>query len=411
MVFRPGWFPEYTPTEQMVFDQIRSLIEAQYTSFGYAHIYTPAVESNAVLLAKSWNDTSKQIFGLYGMAQWAEDLKEYSLHFDLTIPFARYILDHEGSLVFPFKRYQIQPVWRGERAQRGRFREFRQCDIDTVRRADTSQSMLLYDAETLLVIANVFEQLRQLYFQGMSITVHYNDRRFLAKLLDHYPQKNELYVLFDKYYKIGKEKFEQELAVLVGDKQAEFILQSIAHPEKNTELVELETLLDNMNIKKLNIVFDPFITRGLDYYTGMVYETFFDDDMALGSISSWWRYENLTTYIDPKRNFSGVGGSIGISRLVSLILEKNVCEVPVTTEYLCVNFSETFADISILAEQLRQQGKSVEIYPSADKLGKQFAYADKKWIPYVVILGEGEKAQKLYKVKDMKTGNETEIAL
>lgn len=411
MTFRPGWFPEYTPTEQMVFDQIRSLIEDQYRSFGYAHIHTPAVESNKILLAKSGNETSKQIFWLYGLAQWWEDLKEYSLHFDLTIPFARYILDHEGSLIFPFKRYQTQPVWRGERAQRGRFREFRQCDIDTVRRADTAQSMILYDAETLLVIAQVFDQLKQRYFNAMSITIHYNDRKFLAKLLDHYPQKAELYSLFDKYYKIGKEKFEQELITLLGKDQAAVVLQGIVNPDKNPELIELEDVLHKMNTKWLSLVFDPFITRGLDYYTGMVYETFFDDDMALGSISSWWRYENLTTYIDPKRNFSGVGGSIGISRLVALILEKGVAETPVTTDYLCVNFSETFSDIAVLAEQLRQEEKKVEIYPSADKLGKQFAYADKKGIPYVVVLWEGEKAKNIYKIKHMKTGEETEYII
>jgi len=146
--------------------------------------------------------------------------------------------------------------------------------------------MMLYDAETLLVIAHVFDQLKHTYFSDMSITIHYNDRKFLAKLLDHYPQKTELYSLFDKYYKIGKEAFEQELNTLLGKEQAEIVLQGIANPDKNSELIELEALLDKMNSKKLHIVFDPFITRGLDYYTGMVYETFFDDDMALGSISS-----------------------------------------------------------------------------------------------------------------------------
>jgi histidyl-tRNA synthetase len=154
------------------------------------------------LLAKSGQETSKQIFGLYGLAQGGEDLKEYSLHFDLTIPFARYILDHEGEITFPFKRYQIQPVWRGERAQRGRFREFWQCDIDTVWRADSKESMSFYDAETLVVIANTLEEIKKDYFPTKSISIHYNDRKYLAKLLDGYSNKADVYMLFDKYYKI-----------------------------------------------------------------------------------------------------------------------------------------------------------------------------------------------------------------
>ena len=198
----PSGFPEYSPSQQATFDRIKTIIEKNYLSFGYYHIHTPAVESNKVLLAKSGQETSKQIFWLYGLAQGGEDLKDYSLHFDLTIPFARYILDHEAEITFPFKRYQIQPVWRGERAQRGRFREFWQCDIDTVWRADSANSMVFYDAETLLVIAKIFEEIRKEY-QIWKVTIHYNDRKFLAKLLDDYPNKSELYILFDKYYKIG----------------------------------------------------------------------------------------------------------------------------------------------------------------------------------------------------------------
>jgi len=406
MVLRPWGFPEYSPSEQVVFDRIHSIIEKQYRSFWYAHIYTPAVEANKILLAKSGNETSKQIFGLYGLAQGWEDLKDYSLHFDLTIPFARYILDHEGDITFPFKRYQIQPVRRWERAQRWRFREFWQCDIDTVRRADSPHSMLFYDAETLVVIANIFEELRQTYFSDMSITIHYNDRKFLTKLLDHYPNKTQLYTLFDKYYKIWVQKFNEELTNLLWVTEAKNIQQQLTMPEKNPELLLLEEYLQKINIQNLKFVFDPFITRGLDYYTGMVYETFFDDDMSLGSISSGGRYDNLTTYIDPKKNFSGVWGSIWISRLVSLIFEKWTWSKQSPAEYLCINFLETLPDICLVANKLRSEWCTVDIYPFADKLGKQFAYADKKWIPYVIILWTWEKEAGTYKIKHMKTGEE-----
>lgn len=451
----PSGFPEYSPAEQAVFDRVKAIIEKHYASFGYAHIHTPAVESNKVLLAKSGQETSKQIFGLYGLGnihereykmKWSFDtlwenfndnevnwkrtaehmkeklienlhdlekwvIKDYSLHFDLTIPFARYILDHEGEITFPFKRYQIQPVWRGERAQRGRFREFFQCDIDSVWRADSKDQMYFYDAETLIVIANILEEIRKKYFPNKSITIHYNDRKFLSWLLDHYPNKSDIYLLFDKYYKIWQEKFDAELVNLVRETEAKNIKAKLANPEKNPELIEVENALTILNTNNLKLILDPFITRGLDYYTGMVYETFFDDDMGLGSISSWGRYENLTTYIDPKRNFSGVGGSIGISRLMSLIFEQGEWSKQTTTNYLCINFQETLADISKIAAQLRSQGQNVELYPSPDKLGKQFGYADKKWIENVVILGEWEKSQWIYKVKNMITGEEVELTL
>lgn len=404
----PSWFPEYSPNEQAVFDKINFIIEKHYKSFGYSHIYTPAVESNKVLLAKSGQETSKQIFGLYWLTQWWDDLKDYSLHFDLTIPFARYILDHEWELTFPFKRYQIQPVWRGERSQRGRFREFWQCDIDSVWRADSKDQMLFYDAETLVVIANIFEEIKEKYFKWKSISIHYNDRKFLAKLLDHYPNKSDLYNLFDKYYKIWADKFNEELINLIGEQEAKIIQQKLSNPEKNEELLEVENIIKKLNTQNLKIIFDPFITRGLDYYTGMVYETFFDDDMALWSISSGWRYENLTTYIDPKRNFSGVGWSIGISRLMALLFENWKWLEQSNTTHLCVNFAETFTDICNIANKLRSEWNNVEIYPSADKLGKQFGYADKKGIPNVVILWEWEKSDWIYKIKNMTTGEEKE---
>lgn len=420
-MFRPWGFPEYSPSEQAVFDNVKNIIEKHYKSFWYSHIYTPAVEANKVLLAKSWDETSKQIFWLYGLAQWWEDLKDYSLHFDLTIPFSRYILDHEWEITFPFKRYQIQPVRRGERAQRGRFREFRQCDIDTVRRDETKDSMIFYDAETLIVIANALDEIRLNHFPKKSIVIHYNNRKLINGLLEDYKNKDEIFWLFDKYYKIWEEKFEEELKNLTQGEDPNRILEFLKDPKKHLnnstseewikELLELEDCLEKLNVGKYKIIFDPFITRWLDYYTGSVYETFFEDDMALGSISSGWRYDWLTKYIDTKRNFSGVGWSIWISRIMALIFEIWEWINQFTTDYMCINFSETFWDISRIASKLRNEWNNVEIYPVADKLGKQFGYADKKWISNVVILWEWEKEKWIYKIKNMESWLETEVKL
>ena len=441
MVLRPGWFPEYSPAEQLVFDEIKKIIEANYSQYGFAHIETPAVEANSVLLAKNGEDAGKQIFWLYGLAQGNEDTKDYALHFDLTVPFARYILDWEQEITFPFKRYQIQPVRRGERSQRGRFKEFRQSDIDVIWRQDirwwdqkisedSIGTNLYYDAEMLVVIAKTLHEIVAKFLWNKPFTLHINNRYLLAWFFAQFDEKvvPQLYNLLDKYYKISFDAFKEALAELVSASEVEKIVAFVqcnfdrldANLADNdlyrrwyAELKEVLRFVDGLNQeKKYTIVWDPCIIRGLDYYTGTVYETLFDDDIALGSISSGGRYENLTGYINPKKsNYSWVGGSIWLSRMVYLILETMKPEHTTQTEYLFVHFSETIQDILMLANIFIKEGKTIEVYPSADKLGKQFTYADKKWIPHVVILGEGEKALKVYKIKNMKTGEESEIGL
>lgn len=434
MVFRPGWFPEYSPAQQLVFDEIKKIIEANYSQYGFAHIETPAVEANSVLLAKNGEDAGKQIFWLYGLAQGNEDTKEYALHFDLTVPFARYVLDWENELTFPFKRYQIQPVRRGERSQRGRFKEFRQSDIDVIRRdeeqgtRDQVWKNLYYDAEMLVVIAKTLHEIVAKFLSHKPFSLHVNNRYLLAGFFSQFDEKivPQLYNLLDKYYKIWFDVFQKELAELVSaadvKKIVAFVQSNFDRLDPNLvdndlyrrwyqELQEVLRFVDGLNQeKKYTIVWDPCIIRGLDYYTGTVYETLFDDDIALGSISSGGRYENLTGHINPKKsNYSGVGGSIWLSRMVYLILETMKPEHTTQTEYLFVHFPETIQDILMLASIFIKEGKNIEVYPSAEKLGKQFAYADKKWIPHVVIFGEGEKDLKRYKIKNMKTGEEKEI--
>lgn len=427
-MLRPGWFPEYNPAEQLVFDQVKVIIEQLYEQHGYTHIQTPAVEANSVLLSKNGEDAGKQIFWLYGLAQGAEDSKDYSLHFDLTVPFARYVLDRENELTFPFKRFQVQPVRRGERSQRGRFKELWQADVDVIWQEWEKSVIgknLYYDAEMMIVIAKTLHQIIEKFISGKKFTLHINNRYLLAGVMEQFPEEKRplIYSLLDKYYKISNEQFIKEVEELLG-KESKKILDFVTCKLEDLTSYKLEN--ENFKrgvaelqevfwyIKALNpdntykLVFDPYIIRGLDYYTGTVYESFFDDDMALGSISSGWRYENLTGYINPKKSqYSWVGGSIWLSRIVFLILEKSKPELLTKTEYLFVNFKETINEIAWLMNKFLAKWKVCEIYPSPDKLGKQFGYADKKGIPLVIILGEGEKAEWIYKIKDMVAGTET----
>lgn len=426
-MLRPGGFPEYSPAEQLVFDQVKTIIEQIYEQHGYTHIQTPAVEANSVLLSKNGEDAGKQIFWLYGLAQGAEDSKDYSLHFDLTVPFARYILDWENELTFPFKRFQVQPVWRGERSQRGRFKELWQADVDVIWQEMEKPQIgknLYYDAEMMIVIAKTLHQIIEKFITGKTFTLHINNRYLLAGVMEQFPEdkRPEIYSLLDKYYKITHEQFTKEVENLLG-KDSKKLLDFVKCTLENLDSYWLENSNFKRGVQELQevfwyikalnpddqyrLVFDPYIIRGLDYYTGTVYETFFDDDMALWSISSGGRYENLTGYINPKKShYSGVGWSIWLSRIIFLILEKSKPELLTKTEYLFVNFKETITETAKLMNTYLQKWICCELYPSPDKLGKQFTYADKKGIPYVIILGEGEKNEGIYKIKNMKEGTE-----
>ncbi len=426
-MLRPGGFPEYSPAEQLVFDQVKTIIEQLYEQHGYTHIQTPAVEANSVLLSKNWEDAGKQIFWLYGLAQGAEDSKDYSLHFDLTVPFARYILDWENELTFPFKRFQVQPVWRGERSQRWRFKELWQADVDVIWQEMEKPQIgknLYYDAEMMIVIAKTLHQIVEQFLKWQTFTLHINNRYLLAWVMEQFDEEKRpmIYSLLDKYYKINNEQFVKEVETLLwkdNKKLLDFVTCNIENLSSYwlendnfkrgvKELQEVFWYIKALNPDaKYKLVFDPYIIRGLDYYTGTVYETFFDDDMALWSISSGGRYENLTGYINPKKShYSGVGGSIGLSRIVFLILEKIKPELLTKTEYLFVNFEETINETAWLMNIFLAEWKVCELYPSPDKLGKQFTYADKKGIPYVIILGDGEKSEGIYKIKNMKAWTE-----
>lgn len=412
-MLRPWWFIEYSPKEQKVFDILHKTIEETFAQYGYQHIHTPAVESVDVL-KKWWDEVSKQIFGLYGLAQWSADTKDYALHFDLTVPFARYVLDQQNELAFPFKRYQIQPVWRGERSQKWRYKEFRQADIDVIwKTKDDKWYNAVYDADCIMTLANTLHSLIQkVWLRGSRVVIRYNNKAFMLAVCDRLGITNtaELFALLDKYYKLPKADFDSKLATLLTIEQSqEFTkLRNINnHTDSFPEIQEfIAPLMDSFVIEvkanrptQAEIVYDPTIVRGLDYYTGTVFETFIDDRKELGSVCSWWAYANLTEFLDPKQSFSGIGGSIGLSRLMSVLVEDyNIMEtfVPQEESYLIIHEEKTASQAQDIVVQLRNSGKIAELYPLPDKLDKQFKYAEKKGISYIVqIFNEGIKYKKI----------------
>jgi len=436
---RPSGFPEYSPSQQLIFDRLKAIIEKNYQAFWYTHIHTPAVEKNTVLLSKNWEETGKQIFWLYWMAQWKDDLKEYGLHFDLTVPFARYTLDRESQLTFPFKRYQIQPVRRWERAQKWRYREFFQCDIDVIWKGE--KKYLYYDAEIIITLWKTLEGIIDACELQDELVFHISNKKlinaFLWSIAKDEEQAKKISNLIDKVNKIGEENFVATLKEDEGvsgeniNKILDFIhfkanrvediekISSFCWTEEYKEwLEELKEVMGNVDsLKKIKWLkfercVDLQIIRGLDYYTWTIFEAVFKNDSGLGSICGWGRYENLTWYIDPKKtDYAWVGWSIGISRILWKVFEKESLKKQTVADYLFLNFKETENDIFILAEKFLQEWKNIEIYPESDKLWKQFGYADKKGIPFVVVFWEWEKQAGKYKIKEMKTGEESEILL
>ena len=436
MSLRPSGFIEYSPSEQLIFDQLINEIQDQFQLFGYTHIHTPAVESNTVLLAKNGEETGKQIFWLYWLAQWSSDLKDYALHFDLTVPFARYVLDWEDKLVFPFKRFQIQPVWRWERAQKWRYREFWQCDIDVIRRKDSEKNVLYYDWETILTLMHTLNGILSKLNVDDEAVFHISNRKLIIGLLNDlvWEEKTSIVCSYiDKIKKIWPDKFIEALIdAWIKKDTAEKIEKLVSQTYSINEVEEMDNLSKNqlfaewlselksvLNFfksreestwEKLNYVIDLQIIRGLDYYSGTVFEALLKNEEWLWSICWWGKYDHLTWYLNPKKDiYAWFWWSIWISRLLSKIFEgysewNNGWGTP--TEYLFLNFPETIDQVFKLMNKFQKEWKNCELYYQPDKLGKQFGYADKKWIPYVVILWDSELSEWLYKIKNMQSGDE-----
>ena len=415
----PG-FMELLPNEQILFDQIKQTIEDSYKTFGFLPIDTPIIELSEVLLAKAGGETEKQI---YRFERGDTDL---SLRFDLTVPLAKYVAKNYGNLSFPFRRYQIGKVYRGEKAQKGRYREFYQCVIDII--GDETLD-IINDAELPSIIYFTFKKLG---FDDFTIKI--NNRKILNGLYESIGQKDnsvEIMRIIDKIDKIGVQAVEEELKKLgisedVIDKIISFIKIDGSSDEKidKLEALKIENEVYRQGVRELkdvvkyvrmfgipenNFTVDLTIARGLDYYTGTVYETFLNDYRELGSVCSGGRYENLAeNYTDKK--LPGVGVSIGLTRLFYKLNELNIIKADKKSisDILIIPMTENLQVPIKLATELRKLKVNTEIYLNNKKIKAKMKYANKLEIPYVIVIGDDEISSGKIKVKNMETGEEVQ---
>ena len=416
-------FMELLPNEQILFEQMKQTIEKTYQRFGFLPLDTPILELSEVLLAKAGGETEKQIY------RFTKGDTDISMRFDLTVPLAKYVAKNYGNLSFPFRRYQIGKVYRGEKTQKGRFREFYQCDIDIIGDGELG---IVNDAEIPSVIYNLISDLG---FNDFTICI--NNRKVLNGLFREVNQEQnavDIMRTIDKLAKIGKEKVIEELKEIGVDDQAiERILTFIeidgTTDEKISKLENLGILnemftqgLEELKqvVKYIRIFgvpdthfkIDLTIARGLDYYRGTVYETFLNDYKELGSVCSGGRYENLAEYYTDKK-LPGVGISIGLTRLFYKLNELQLIKSDKysMSDILIIPMTENMTKSIELASDLRKEGINTEVYLNDKKLKAKFKYADKLKIPYVVVIGEDEISSNTVKVKNMETGEETPTEL
>ncbi|WP_040397831.1 histidine--tRNA ligase [Anaerococcus senegalensis] len=412
---------ELLPQEQLVFDHIKNIIEETFLSYQFLPIDTPAIEKNDILLAKGGGETEKQIFGI------DSSKKDMSLRFDLTVPLARYVSEHFSNLNFPFKRYQIAKVYRGERNQKGRYKEFYQCDIDII----GNNSLSIHnDALLPKVIYDIFKKLN---FNG--IKFHINNRKLLNGFFESIEISNKEEVLrtIDKKAKIGDEKTKELLKDLCGEEKSIKLMELINNKRDNKELLEyLEDLNLNDNyklgLKELKEVYDYMIkfgiddksimidlsiTRGLDYYTSTVYETFLEGYESIGSVCSGGRYENLAGNFS-KQNLPGVGLSIGLTRLFFQLQELGLLEnyKKDFTDCLIIPMDEKLNFYAIdIGNNLKDKGYKVDIYLEDGKFKKKINYADKIGVKKVIIIGQEEYDNKMVSLKNMEDGNQISVKI
>ena len=411
-------FMELQPDKQVQMDKMRAVLAETYARYGFTPLDTPAIEAAEVLLAKGGGETEKQIY------RFTKGESDLALRFDLTVPLAKYVAANYGQLTFPFRRYQIGKVWRGERAQRGRFREFYQADIDII--GDGALD-ILNEAEIPAIIYDTFTRLGLHRFR-----IRVNNRKVLNgffTILGLSEQAGDVLRTIDKLDKIGADKVRALLTDTCGvtAEQADEILRFIACPGTSadklafleqyrgrnetfdTGLDELRTVvgyLPAFGVPEENFELDLTIARGLDYYTGTVYETVLLDHPEVGSICSGGRYDDLAGYYTNK-SLPGVGISIGLTRLFYILQEQNMISDAVLTapaDVLILPMTDDLSAAVSLASMLRAGGLRVQLYSEKKKFKAKIGYADKLGIPFVIFLGEDEIAQNVCALKNMVTG-------
>jgi histidyl-tRNA synthetase len=436
---------DFSPIEVAKRNYIFSVIKSSFERFGFQPIETPSFENSETLMGKYGDEGDRLIFKILNSGDYlskahedayiekdsyklTSSISEKALRYDLTVPFARYVVQHQNDITFPFKRYQIQPVWRADRPQKGRFREFYQCDADVV-----GSTSLLQEVELVQLYDDVFDKL------GLeNVTIKINNRKILSGIAEVIGAKDKLIdftVALDKLDKIGEEKVKEEminkgiseegitklkpLFSLKGtfESQIESLKNILSSSEEGLkgieELAFINTAINNVGLKTAGLQLDVTLARGLNYYTGAIFEVSAPEKVQMGSIGGGGRYDDLTG-IFGMPDVSGVGISFGLDRIYLVLEELNLFPETVSdsVEVLFINFGEEEAFYCLKAiSKLREVGISTEIYPDTAKMKKQMNYANKRDIPYVVLVGEEEMKAQSYTLKNMKSGEQTKCSL
>ena len=404
---------------------IFNTIKGVFSLYGFQQIETPAMENIGTLMGKYGEEGDKLLFRIQNSGEKAGLAPEKGLRYDLTVPFARYVVQHREEIAFPFKRYQIQPVWRADRPQKGRYREFYQCDVDVI-----GSDSLLGELELIQIVEEVYKRL------GINVCLHINNRKILAGIAEVIgaPDKMvDITVAIDKLDKIGVEAVNAELVERGLNAEQVAKLQPILNLSGTTaeklaalktilansetglkgvaELEEVFQLLENVDCR-LNIELDLCLARGLNYYTGAIFEVK-ALDVQMGSITGGGRYDNLTG-IFGLPGVSGVGISFGADRIYDVLTELDLFpkELQSTTQVLFATFGAEELKYALKwAKELRAKGMAVEVYPEPTKMKKQMGYADDKQIPYVAIVGGNEMETNTVMLKNMATGEQKQVTI
>ena len=426
---------DFSPVEMMRRNYIFDTVKSVFRLYGFAPLETPSMENLSTLLGKYGEEGDKLLFKILNSGDYAAGLSdeevrqaskisEKGLRYDLTVPFARYVVQHQNELTFPFKRYQVQPVWRADRPQKGRYREFYQCDVDVI-----GTKSLLCEVELVEIVERVFRSL------GIRVALKMNNRKILygiAECIGHADKMMDITVAIDKLDKIGLDNVKAELRERGLEEEAIEKLQPIlelggTNQEKMATLrevlaasetglkgvAEMETIFHHVDALgiDLQVELDLSLARGLNYYTGAIFEVK-ALDFQIGSISGGGRYDNLTG-IFGLQNVSGVGISFGADRIYDVMLGLNLFpeELNSSTRAIFLNLGEEELAASLkLLRTLRSEGIPAEIYPEPAKMKKQMEYANRRQIPFVVIIGSEELAAREATVKNMVSGEQQKVS-
>ncbi|MEM6515067.1 MAG: histidine--tRNA ligase [Bacteroidota bacterium] len=436
---------DFNPVEVAKRNYITDVIKEKFKTFGFQPIETPSFENSETLMGKYGEEGDRLIFKILNSGDFLSKvdseiyelknsneitprISEKALRYDLTVPFARYVVQHQNDIDFPFKRFQIQPVWRADRPQKGRFREFYQCDADVV-----GSTSLWQEVEFIQLYDEVFTALK---LKGVTIKI--NNRKILsgiAEVIDAQDKLMDFTVALDKLDKIGEEKVKAEMLAkgisdegikelqplfgLSGDfgtqiEKLKSILSSSEEGKRGIEELEfINEAIESLVLKTAKLQLDVTLARGLNYYTGAIFEVSAPEGVKIGSIGGGGRYDDLTGIFGLK-DVSGVGISFGLDRIAMVIEELNLFPDTIgdSIKVLFINFGNNEALASLKAiKKLREQGISAELFPDNKKTVKQFNYANKRDIPFVVLLGESEIQSNTFTLKNMKTGNQESMSL